>query len=228
MALFDLMPTVLELAGVRPKFTHFATSLVPQLMGGAGDSDRRVYSEGGFLYPTEIEPIANTLSMNPSNAYYPRGLEEILNYTGACSKDHWSDVNWAHCHGSPRAVMVRSMKHKLVYRPDGVSELFDSINDPKELTNLWDDGAHTELQQQMLEGLLQWYVETTDVLQPLEEDDRDLPPVGVQLPHHFDWESGNPLLHPELQGPGPLSSEEEEYEEALNAPVEPLPADLYV
>merc|ERR1712000_600258 len=111
-----------------------------------------------------------------------------------------------------------SMTHKLVYRPDGVSELFDAIVDPRELTNLWDDGVHAQLQQDMLEGLLEWYVQTTDVT-PLDEDDRDLPPAGAKLQQRFDWQSSNPALHPELQGPGPLSSEEEEYEEALNAPI---------
>merc|ERR1712070_523064 len=45
---FDIMPTALELAGVTPNRTHFARSLVPQLMGAAGDPDRVVYSEGGY------------------------------------------------------------------------------------------------------------------------------------------------------------------------------------
>ena len=52
------MPTALELAGITPNRTHFATSLVPQLMGAKGDPERVVYSDGGFLYPTEIEPMA--------------------------------------------------------------------------------------------------------------------------------------------------------------------------
>ena len=112
---FDIMPTALELAGIVPNRTHFATSLVPQLMGwftsnlisvvcdrgpgqsslspsaladfkcmlqpqtgrfltdrdgvliGAkGDADRVVYSDGGFFYPTEIEPMAgNGLTSYP-------------------------------------------------------------------------------------------------------------------------------------------------------------------
>ena len=41
--LFDLMPTVLELSRKTPKptrNTHFARSLVPQLMGAKGDASR--------------------------------------------------------------------------------------------------------------------------------------------------------------------------------------------
>jgi hypothetical protein len=43
---FDIMPTALELAGITPNRTHFATSLVPQLMGAKGDPERVVYSDG--------------------------------------------------------------------------------------------------------------------------------------------------------------------------------------
>jgi arylsulfatase A-like enzyme len=46
---FDIMPTALELAGITPNRTHFATSLVPQLMGAKGDPDRVVYSDGTFV-----------------------------------------------------------------------------------------------------------------------------------------------------------------------------------
>eukprot|EP01043_Picozoa_sp_COSAG02_P010348 COSAG02_NODE_362_length_23815_cov_27.096981_11_plen_184_part_00 len=46
---FDIMPTALELAGITPNRTHFATSLVPQLMGAKGDPERVVYSDGTSL-----------------------------------------------------------------------------------------------------------------------------------------------------------------------------------
>jgi hypothetical protein len=73
---FDIMPTALELAGITPNRTHFATSLVPQLMGAKGDPDRVVYSDGGFLYPTEIEPMAGDCDLK-DDVYGHRGLEEI-------------------------------------------------------------------------------------------------------------------------------------------------------
>ena len=49
------------------------------------------------------------LSGGEKAMYYPRGLEE-------------SQPN-----GSPRAVMVRNVTAKLVYRPTGVSELYDLV-----------------------------------------------------------------------------------------------------
>ena len=101
---FDIFPTALELAGITPNRTHFATSLVPQLLGASGDPERVVYSDGGFLYPTEIEPMAGDCDLG-NDFYGHRGLEEILNYTGVnpsapgskpggCNKSHWGDPNW--------------------------------------------------------------------------------------------------------------------------------------
>ena len=54
VALLDVFPTVLQLSQQNPtpdsltKNTHFGRSLVPQLMGGAGDAQRVVYAEAGL------------------------------------------------------------------------------------------------------------------------------------------------------------------------------------
>ena len=42
------MATVLDLATVPARHTHFARSLVPQLQGAAGDPHRAVFAEGGY------------------------------------------------------------------------------------------------------------------------------------------------------------------------------------
>lgn len=49
-------------------------------MGGRGDPNRTVYSDGGFFYPTEIEPIAGDCDLR-DDFYGKRGLEEILNFS---------------------------------------------------------------------------------------------------------------------------------------------------
>ena len=207
---FDIMPTALELAGITPNRTHFATSLVPQLMGATGDPDRVVYSDGGFLYPTEVEPMAGDCDINVGDFYGHRGLEEILNYTGfnpsaptskpgGCDKSHWGDPNWVGCLGSPRAVMARTLKWKLVYRPREVSEFYDLTQDPRELVNLFGKPEVAAVQQEMLEGLLRWYQETTDVT-PIQED-----PLGYPANHtspdqpreEYAWERYNPYFHRE-------------------------------
>ena len=52
--------------------------------------------------------------------YYPRGQEEIKE-------------------GCPRAIMAKNATYKLVYRPEGVSELYDLAADKKEMSNVYDD-----------------------------------------------------------------------------------------
>merc|ERR1719478_1741947 len=113
MQVFDLFPTLLELASVKEKNTHFAKSLVPQLMGASGDPDRVVYAEAGFMYPTEMEPLHSGDVTDPSdkrNKDYPRYQEELEGYSNITV----SQPNFKECRGSPRATMVRTSRYKLV------------------------------------------------------------------------------------------------------------------
>jgi choline-sulfatase len=155
---FDMMATVLEMANVEVKHVHFAQSFLSQLHGAEGNSSRTVYSEGGFLYHNEIEPYDRKQQQlnDPKNLYYERGQEEIHE-------------------GSPRVVMARTMDHKLAYRPDGISELYDLKKDPRELSNVYMDKDYADIRNQMESDLLRWMVETGDVT-PLVEDNRGLPP----------------------------------------------------
>lgn len=61
--------------------TRVAYEQVPQLMGARGDPNRVVYSDGGFFYPTEIEPMTGDCDLG-DDFYGKRGLEEILNFSG--------------------------------------------------------------------------------------------------------------------------------------------------
>ena len=168
---FDVMATLLELGQIKPNATHFARSLVPQLRGAAGDPARRVYAEGGFLYPTEIEPLHSGGGRvpvpgpreggNKSSLYYPRGVEEME----GCENVTLAQPNFAGCHGSPRAVMSRGSRFKLVYRVHGVSELYDLRADPRELHNRWNDTQDAELaraKRDALEDLRGLFLRTSD------------------------------------------------------------------
>ena len=64
--------------------------------------------------------------------------------------------------------MAKTLTHKLVFRPREVSEFYDLVKDPRTLTNLWGKPEVGGAQQTMLDGLLKWYQETTDVA-PLAE-----------------------------------------------------------
>lgn len=157
----DLMPTLLELAGVQARHSHFARSLVAQLHGAAGDSGRAVYAEGGYDtdQPQCFEGrwAAYDIPRTPNHIYYPKGLQQQEHPVSAC-----------------RATMQRTLQHKLVYRPQGVSELYDLTRDAQELRNVYADPAYASARAALEKRLLDWYVHTADVV-PWDENPRGLP-----------------------------------------------------
>lgn len=178
----DLMATLLELVGVPTTYTHFSSSLVAALHQGeaAVDPKRFVFSEGGFRYPSEIEPLHSggmgSAPRDRRSAYWPRAAEESFGcrFTSANWQEHASDPMCARA--SPRAVMVRNGSAKLVSRPDGISELYDIVADPRELTNLYGAPEHAALQADLTEQLLSWFIKTSDVT-PWKEDPRGFAPT---------------------------------------------------
>ena len=142
--------TTLELAGIEAKHTHFARSLTPQLHGEAGDPDRAVFCEGGYapheLHCFEGRDAGDQFGRETTHIYYPKGQLQ---------QDHPNSV----C----RDVMMRTATHKLIYRPTGVSELYDLAADPRELRNLHGAPEHREIQANLERRLLDWYVQTADV-----------------------------------------------------------------
>jgi len=173
----DIMETMLALAGIQTDWVRFGQSLMPQLLGGEGELSRRVYSEGGFSFRSELFPGGSDhVSDDPRGMYWPRAQEEMAgNGTG-----------------SPKWVMMRNLTSKLVYRPKGTSELYDLQNDPRELTNLFSSLGYAALKAEMMEGLSSWLVETGDV-PPLRHDPRGMPPY----PHPLNQNSCTELFQPD-------------------------------
>lgn len=159
--LFDLTATVLDLAGIPARHTHFARSLAPQLGGAAGDPDRAVFAEGGYdshePHTFEGRPTDPIAGRGPDHIYYPKGRLQ-------------QDVPESVC----RATMIRTLTHKLVHRPLGVSELYDLAADPQELRNVHGREEYAAVQRDLERRLLDWYVRTSDVT-PFDEDPRGLP-----------------------------------------------------
>jgi len=160
--LFDVMATVLELAGLEARHTHFARSLVPQLNGASGDPERAVFCEGGYdpHEPHCFEGRVGTgiLWDRREHIYYPKGLQQ-------------QEVPQSVC----RSTMIRTQTHKLVWRTSGMHELYDLSTDPRELENRYDDPAMASIRAQLEARLLDWYVRTSDVV-PFDEHPRGLPP----------------------------------------------------
>ena len=162
--MFDVMATTLDLAGITPTHTHFARSLVPQLRGAPGDPGRAVFSEGGYdpHEPHTFEGRVNGGAglRDPSHIYYPKGKLQQEHPESVC-----------------RATSIRTMTHRLVRRPLGVSELYDLAADPLELRNVYGQPEHATTQGELEQRMLDWFVRTSDVV-PLDEHPRGLPQVA--------------------------------------------------
>ncbi len=165
---FDIVPTTLELAGVELRHTQFGRSMLPTQHGGAGDPDRAVFAEAGYGHhePHCFEAVPGgfqDIGDNPKGNYYPKGRQQ---------QDH--------PHSVTRCTMIRTATHKLVRRPDDVSELYDLLNDPAETVNQCDAPAYAAVQAGLERRLLDWYIRTSDVT-PFARQNRNHP-EGLLVP----------------------------------------------
>ena len=68
-------------------------------------------------------------------------------------------------------LLARAATHKLVRRPDDVDELYDLVADPQECRNVYNCPEYAQIQQELIERMLDWYIQTSDVT-PFETDPR--------------------------------------------------------
>ena len=159
--LFDIMATVLDIAKIPCKHTHFAHSLVPQIHGAKGDPQRFVFSEGGYdtHEPHCFEGFTGRGGINTdhpiASIYAPKQLQQQEHPESVC-----------------RTVMIRSLEYKLVCRTSGENEMYDLKNDPLETCNLYQNKQFEHHQRELKNKLLDWYLHTSDTV-PWEEDIRN-------------------------------------------------------
>jgi len=63
------------------------------------------------------------------------------------------------------------LTYKLILRTSGENELYDLVNDPKELKNLYGDSQYSNICNELKEKMLNWYIRTSDVV-PHNDDPR--------------------------------------------------------
>lgn len=158
--LFDFMATTLELAGTQASHTHFARSLMPQILGGPGDHERGAFTEGGFnTYEAQcFEPVP------AKNTWYYDRLHLQIAEPETVS----------------RVAAVRTADYTFVSRPQGISELYLRMDDPQERNNRFGEAAHAAVQHNAEQRLMHWYVNTTGIA-PMNRDPRGLAEI-VPMP----------------------------------------------
>lgn len=145
--MLDLPATLCELAGVDVGHRHFGRSLCGLLADPARRHRDRVFSEGGFRI--------DEAPQNEMPEHFPYLLK------GRLQQERPELVG--------RAVSVRTPEWTYVHRLYEGDELYDRRADPHETTNLADDAAYAETCRDLRNGVLSWFLETSDVIAP----DRD-------------------------------------------------------
>jgi hypothetical protein len=146
--LVDLVPTILDLAGIEPGYDHFGQSLVPGLADVDWKGRDAVFCEGGRLAHEEhCKESASKSAGNPQGLYYPRshlqGTDDVA-------------------HG--KAIMCRTADAKFVHRHQEDDEFYDLTIDTGETRNRISDPACAEKVSKLRERLLRHLVETADVV----------------------------------------------------------------
>lgn len=158
--LVDVCATVYDYAGIEPDYDHFGRSLRAAIANPEHAHRGFVCTEGGRR-PDEMQ-VSERESMDRhpdpvAGLYYPKLRVQIEDAT-------------AHA----RAVMIRTLGHKLVLRTSGGDELYDLALDPHELDNRIADPALAEVRAALSDRLLRWLIETSDIT-PRQTDSRFRP-----------------------------------------------------
>jgi arylsulfatase A-like enzyme len=145
VSLVDVMPTLCDALDVEMPYGVQGRSLWPILTGDDYPKEefRSGYVEhgyGGLHYGEQDRP--------------PLHFE----YGGI----RFDELNTVTQSGTTK--LVRMGRWKLSYDMLGNGELYDVPNDPAELNNLFDDPAHKETRQQLVEELLRWTIRVEDDL----------------------------------------------------------------
>lgn len=150
--LFDIMPTCLELAGTTATHTNFARTLIPQLHGSPGDSQRAAFTEGGY------------------NSYEPQAFEPIIEglYGPKTRLQNERPETVSRC------AAIRTARYKYIARPNDQNELYDCTADPMQENNLFGENATHDVEAQLQTRLVNWYIDTSGV-PPLKRDSRGAP-----------------------------------------------------
>lgn len=139
----DIMPTILALAGYDiPEWVQ-GKSLVGTMLESKPHRDA-VFSEGGVeehALKKACSHMDKFYDIRPNYKYKQKTMEENP---------------WTMC----RSKMVRTDKWKLVFRVNGMKELYNLQNDPNELQDVSLKPENCEIIMELMEKLLKWCINT--------------------------------------------------------------------
>lgn len=158
----DILPTLLELADIEARHTHFGRSLTPALSDPTTRTREAAFSEGGFALD-EVDLLER------AGGEYARKAELQHEAPAVVGK----------------AIVRRDDAYTYVYRLYEDDELYDRAVDPDETRNLIHDPTHAEAAAADRAEVMEWLFATADVI-PWDAD-----PRFPKIPHgqHDTFES---------------------------------------
>ncbi len=142
----DILPTLLELADIKPEHTHFGRSLVSVLQDPSDKVRDRAFSEGGFAI-NELDLLEQAAGEYAKKAELQHEKPEVVG----------------------KAIAMRTEEYTYIYRLYEDDELYDRVNDPIEAKNI--AAAHPKRVSQFKTEVLDWLFSTADVI-PWASDPR--------------------------------------------------------
>jgi arylsulfatase A-like enzyme len=154
----DVFPTLCELLDIeRPNWLH-GSSLMPLVRGETNEVNEAVFSEVTYHVCYDPQRSVRTNRYRYIRRFGERVHPCIPNCDDGPSKDAWLEAGWAE-----------------MELPE--EQLYDSVFDPNEQSNLAGDPSHADILGEMRERLRQWMEETDD---PLLQGPVS-PPSGARL-----------------------------------------------
>ncbi|MFA9398026.1 MAG: sulfatase-like hydrolase/transferase [Clostridiaceae bacterium] len=153
--LLDFPATVSDITGIDLEQNHFGKSLIPLIKGDVNEHKDAVFCEGGRLHDeVQCMEMQSVNDQSTDGLYYPR-----LSLQRSEGPEHG------------KAVMCRTKDFKYVNRLYELDEFYDLKKDPKEINNVINDIAYTNVINEMKQRMLKFFMETSDVV-PLKTDKR--------------------------------------------------------
>ena len=140
----DPMPTILEMCGVGVPLGTQGRSLLPLIRGEIDRHRDDVLADGGW----ERELEAHVVDAEAGSGDYV--FKHMVRNSDPSTLT--------------RAKMVRTERHKLVFRLNGEHELYDLEEDPAEMTNLHGSATHADVERALERRLLERLIEADDPL----------------------------------------------------------------
>lgn len=155
----DLLPTLLEINGIKEEQSHFGKSLLHLFENPDESHKNAVFAEGGYN-PDEHFSMIGTIERDRPGFRSPESLYGVRELFLSEQRPDIID----------RYALARTGEYKYVLRGSGSDEFYNLAEDPDEICNQIDNPEFREKIFEMKEIMLNWYLRTSDSIRRVIDD----------------------------------------------------------